>query len=148
MWVIPAILAFLAGQFYLFHCLGKLDKYMEEHPLEEPPEKEVLHIAFAGSIPSNEAVNLVEDFVKWYPQVEIVLQTDPDPVDAVCRGKASVGIIPERAAVSGLRSLPLDGKLSHWQGVWKEGTADAATGDFLHFLREHTGTGNKRTFVI
>lgn len=34
-WIILAVLSFIGGQAYLFHCLGKLDQYLESNPWEE-----------------------------------------------------------------------------------------------------------------
>ncbi len=32
--IILAVLSFIGGQAYLFHCLRKLDQYLESRPLE------------------------------------------------------------------------------------------------------------------
>lgn len=43
MWIVLAVIAFAAGQVYLFRCLKKMDAYLEKHPMEpkedgNPPE--------------------------------------------------------------------------------------------------------------
>lgn len=34
MWIALAVIAFVAGQIYLFHCLKKLDRFLDKHPLD------------------------------------------------------------------------------------------------------------------
>lgn len=34
MWIVLTIIAFVVGQVYLFHCLRKLDRFLDKQPLE------------------------------------------------------------------------------------------------------------------
>ena len=35
-WIVLAVLSFIGGQVYLFYLLGKLDKFLERRPSNEP----------------------------------------------------------------------------------------------------------------
>ena len=73
MWVILAVIAFAAGQVYLFRSLKKMDEILAKQ--EEPEEKEMLSIAFSDPAAAERTARLLAEFSRENPEVEMVLHT-------------------------------------------------------------------------
>ncbi len=82
MWIFLAVLAFIAGQGYLFYLLNRLDRFLERRP-DPPPEKKALTIAFADPCAADSLADLLERFSRCYPEIGIRLCSCPDVLDAV-----------------------------------------------------------------
>lgn len=139
MWIALAVLTFLAGQVYLFRCLGKLDTFLERQPGEEEAEKEVLSIALEDPALADPLAELLEGFSGCYPDVDIMLVTRPNVAEAVYEGSASVGLLPaDSRGFQGLNCLALRyGKLPRQEIIWKKGTYCAAADAFAEYLCAH-----------
>ena len=51
-WIILAVLSFIGGQVYLFHCLRKLDTFLKHRP------------SYESSLTYDDAYRYPEDFVR------------------------------------------------------------------------------------
>ena len=92
MWIFLAVLAFIAGQVYLFYLLNRLDRFLERQA-DPPPEQETLTVAFADSSAADSIAGLLERFSLRYPNIEIRLRSCQDVPEAVDAGKAAVGFL-------------------------------------------------------
>lgn len=132
MWAALAIIAFLAGQAYLLHSLYRADRFLARQ--EELPEKEILSIAFAEPDTAERLAPMLADFSCAYPEIEMVLHTDPAVPEAVQEGRAAVGFLPlERSAGHGLGGLVL--REAGQRVIWKTGVPAACAEAFVQYLR-------------
>lgn len=140
MWIVLAVIAFLAAQAYLFYSLGAVDHFLARQ--EEPEEKEILSLAFAEPAAAEEMAQLLADFTCANPEVELILHTDPAVKDAVLEGRASLGILPlKESAGCGLSGTALQG--AGQRIVWKSGGISAGAEAFVQYLQariEKSGT--------
>lgn len=153
MWIFLAVLAFIAGQVYLFHLLNRLDRFLDRQT-ETPPEAETLTIAFADSSAANSIADLLERFSLCYPDIGIRLCSCPDVLAAVYDGKAAVGFLhaerfeypglkyfpmtvrhaPVVLAGCGLEVMPLEEE-SRQEMVWKKSGAPSCVNTFVRYIR-------------
>lgn len=137
MWFILAFAAFLAGQIYLFRCLGKLDSLLAG----KPGKREVLNLAFAEPAIAEQLACLLETFSRENPGVDLVLHTDAQTPAAVAENRAAVGFCGEDTELPGC----LDALTLCFPGVparkmiWKTGTQTAAARAFTRFLWRSSG---------
>ena len=139
MWIALAVLAFLAGQVYLFRCLGKMDSFLERQPGEENADKEVLSIALEDPALADPLGEQLEGFSVCYPDVDIMLVTCADVAGAVYEGSATVGFLPaDRRGFPGLncRTLCCE-NLPRQEIIWKKATYCAAAYAFAEYLCAH-----------
>ncbi len=138
MWIFLAVLAFIAGQVYLFYLLNRLDQFLERQAAP-PPERETLTIAFADPSTADSVVGLLERFSLCYPDIEIRLCSCQNVPEAVNAGKAAVGFFqggrfeypeleyfpvtvqtaPVMLASRGLEVVPMETE-SNQEMVWKK----------------------------
>lgn len=161
MWVVLAVIAFGAGQVYLFRCLRNIDRLLEQQSAEELPEKEILSIAFSDPAAADHMTELLEGFSRYYPELEIVLRTGPDVTDAVYDGRAAVGFLPagqptpyglkrqilnRSAADAGARQEDVPAQ----EILWKPGAVSSPAGAFVRYLRDSGAFdgGNGESFVV
>ncbi|MDO5544680.1 MAG: hypothetical protein Q4F81_02445 [Eubacteriales bacterium] len=139
MWAILALIAFLAGQVYLFRSLGKVDSLLARQ--EEPEEKEVLSLAFADPAAAEQMARLLAEFSRENPDVEMVLHTDPAVQEAVYEGRAAVGFLPGNGrSLHGLSSCAVElAGLAAQQVIWKTGLQSDCAAAFLRYLRQSGG---------
>lgn len=133
MWIILAVIAFLAAQAYLFRSLGGAERFLEQQ--EEPGEKEILSIAFAEPAMAERMAQLLADFSCANPEIELVLRTDPAVPDAVFEGRAAIGFLPlKQDAGHGLFSVVLKG--AGQKILWKSGVLSTGAATFVRYLQE------------
>ncbi len=162
MWIILAVITFIAGQVYLFHCLGKLDRFMNRNPVAEP-DNEVLSIAFSDSATVDHLTDLLEHFSASYPNIDITLLTGPNVLDAVYKGQAAVGFVPaEHHAYAGLHSLPLCmnttqifsstglritplDNTTEQEIIWKRSVFSSPAETFIRYLLDQGVVGSRNT---
>lgn len=139
MWVILALITFVAGQLLLLRNLGKADSFLARQ--QESPEKEVLSLAFSNPDTAEQLGRLLEAFSRENPELDIVLHTDPSAADAVYEGRAAVGFLTENAdMLYGLDSRVIDlAGLTAQRIVWKAGPRSDCTETFLRYLRQTGG---------
>lgn len=143
MWILVAVLGFLAAQVYLFHCLKGLDGLMARQ--QEPEEKQILSLAFSDPDTAQRLTGLLEAFSRENPEVDIVLHTDPSVPDAVYEGRAAIGVLPE--GTGSFRDLEsctarLSGTVVQ-QVVWKAGARTACAEAFLQYLAQSSGNSEE-----
>ena len=133
MWIVLAVLSFLASQVYLFRCLQKLDGVLES----ADDRKEVLSVALADSVLEEQMAYLLETYSLAHPNVDLVLHIDPRVMEAVWERKADVGFCAPAAETEGLSCQILDfpGE-PRQQMVWKN---NKRAGEFVQFLRQACG---------
>lgn len=162
MWIVLAIIAFVAGQVYLFHCLGKLDRFLE-HQQGDEPQRKVLSIAFSDPTAADSITEILESFSIYYPEMDIVLLTGQKVLDAVYEGRASVGFLPvNHHAYTGLNSLPvrlntaqiLSGTglritpledSTEQEIIWKRSVFSSPAEVFVRYLRDRDAVGSRNT---
>lgn len=133
MWIILAVIVFLAAQAYLFRSLGKVDRFLSRQ--EEPGGKEILSVAFSKPDMAEEMANVLADFSRANPEIELVLHTDPGVEDALMEGRAALGFLPLKQEVEfGLTGAVLKGMGQ--KVVWKSGALSAGAEAFVEYLRE------------
>lgn len=137
MWILLAVIAFLAGQVYLFRCLGRMDSFLDRCSMDDTQEKEILSIVFADSNTAERMSKLLEDFSAWDTDIDMILLTNQDVLDAVCDGKAAIGFLSDGTdRCSGLNGMNLTKQNSQQVIVWKSGGLSAPAKVFLQYLRE------------
>lgn len=128
MWIVLAVVSFLAGQIYLFHCLGKLDQFLNA----QNEEKKILSVALADPIAEEHLSRLLETYSIGHPDVNFVIYIDPKVMDAVQKGKADVGFCRLSEGWRGPNSLTLSLPGAHQQQViWKN---NEKVGEFVQYL--------------
>ena len=131
------MIAFMGGQVYLFRCLGSLDHFLEQRSVEEMPEREILSIVFADPDTAERMSGLLEGFSGMDPDVDMILLTSQDVLNAVYDGRAAVGFLPAGVyRYHGLNRLRLTETCSRQEIVWKSGAVSAPAEAFLQYLRE------------
>lgn len=137
MWIALAVIAFIAGQVYLFRCLGSLDHFLEQRSVEEMPEREILSLVFEDPDTAECMSGLLEDFSGRDPDVDMILLTSRDVLNAVYDGRAAVGFLPAGVyRYHGLNRLRLTETCSQQEIVWKSGAISAPAEAFLQYLRD------------
>lgn len=139
MWAVLAIIVFLAAQVYLLRSLKKADGFLARQ--QENEEREILSLVFADPAMAEGMANLLAAFSHEYPEIEMVLHTDPAVPEAVWEGRAVVGFLAENSVPAhGLSScaLMLEGQKPQ-QVVWKTGVQPDCAAAFLHYLRQSGG---------
>lgn len=133
MWIVLAVVFFLAGQLYLFRCLRKLDHFVEE----EEAKKDVLSVALAESVMEEQMSRLLEGYSVSHPNVELVIYMDPKVKDAVRQRKADVGLCKDAEGMNGFNSLMLTfpGGVQR-QMIW---TNSSKVGEFARYLLQASG---------
>ena len=137
MWIALAVMTFIAGQIYLFRCLKKMDRYLERQSGSEP-EKEVLSIAFADPGMAESLTGFLEGFSKNNPDIDMVLRTDRNVLNAVYDGSAAIGFLPAgQDSYPGLRSFALNRIAQDMPAqdvVWKCSVFSAPADAFVRYL--------------
>ena len=139
MWAVLAVIVFLAAQVYLMWSLKKADGILAEQ--QEKDDREILSLVFADPAMAEGMANLLAEFSRENPEIEMVLHTDPAVPEAVWEGRAAVGFLAENdRATQGLSScaLLLAGQTSR-QVVWKTGVQSKGAAAFLRYLRQSGG---------
>lgn len=112
MWIALAVITFLAGQLYLFYCLGSVDRFVAQ-PQFGASDKKVLSIAFSNPESAEPIIDLLERFSLQHPELEIILMTGANTLAAVCSGQASIGFLPTNQHTNEmLHALPIRMKTS------------------------------------
>lgn len=146
MWIALAVMTFIAGQIYLFRCLKKLDCYLERQSGSEP-EKEVLSIAFADPGTAEALTEFLEGFSKNNPEIDMVLHTDRNVLNAVYDGSAAIGFLPAgQDSYPGLRSFTLnriEGGVPSQDVVWKRSVFSAPADAFVRYLYDCGAVGGR-----
>ena len=139
MWAVLAVIVFLAAQVYLLLSLKKADGFLAQQ--QEKDDREILSLVFADPAMAEGMANLLAEFSRENPEIEMVLHTDPAVPEAVWEGRAAVGFLAENdGAVHGLSScaLLLDDQAYH-QVIWKTGVQSKGAAAFLRYLRQSGG---------
>ena len=139
MWAVLAVIVFLAAQVYLLLSLKKADGFLAGQ--QEKDEREILLMVFADPAMAEGMADLLAEFSRENPEIEMVLHTDPAVPEAVREGRAAVGSLPERAGSPGdLRgcSFELAG-LAAQRIVWKTGPHAPCTDVFLRYVAQYCG---------
>lgn len=138
MWIFLAILAFLAGQVYLFRCLGKLDKFQEQQSADEP-QKEILSIALSDWAAADSVTRILESFSGCCPNVEIMLLTGQDVWEAVQSGRAAVGFLPDTGSVrhkNADMTVVTVKTVPQQRIIWRQSSRSGPENDFVEYLRQ------------
>lgn len=136
MWIFFAVLAFFAGQVYLFRCLGKLDKFREQQGADEP-QKEILSIALSDWAAADSVTRILESFSGCCPNVEIMLLTGQNVSEAVQSGRAAVGFLPAAGAARHICSdltVVTVKTVPQQQLIWKHSPQSGPAKDFVEYL--------------
>lgn len=144
MWIFLAVMAFLAGQVYLFRCLGRLEKLQEQQSIEEP-QKEVLSIALSDWAAADSLTRILESFSGCCPNVEIMLLTGQDVWEAVQNGRAAVGFLPDAGYVrpnSANMMVVTVKTLPRQQMIWKGNHRSCPAEDFVEYLWQQSMVEN------
>lgn len=139
MWAVLAIIVFLAAQAYLLRSLKKADGFLAQQ--REKDEREILSLVFADPSMAEGMAHVLSAFSHEYPEIEMVLHTDPAVSEAVWEGRAAVGFLSEDGEPDhGLSScaLLLAGQTSR-QVVWKTEVQSDSAAAFLRYLRQSGG---------
>ena len=139
MWAVLAVAAFLAAQVFLVRSLKKVDGFLARQ--EEPEEKEILSLAFSDPHTAEQMARLLAAFSREYPEVEMVLHTDPAVPEAVYEGRAAVGFLPQNGTcLHGLSCCAMElAGLSDQKIVWKTSVQSECVSAFLLYLRQNGG---------
>ena len=166
MWIVLAVITFLAGQVYLFHCLGILDRFLQQP--REPAKQETLRIIFSDPSTAEDLARILGEFSESNPDTKIIYCTGTDVTEAVASGKASVGILPAghpgisdlevspiRLCAAPMRLCQSDVTVisiipaAECEIVWRAGASRCAD-TMIRYLREHgyLNSGNGTQNVI
>jgi len=153
MWILLAIITFIVGQIYLFRSVSRLDRFLERTPNHEA-NRTVLTIAFSDPSVTDHIAMLLEEFSLYYPEIDIVLLTGQEILDAVYDGRACIGFLPANQhsytglssltihmhtthiiSSSGLRIDPMDDN-AEFEVIWKKSAFSSPSEIFIHYLRD------------
>lgn len=139
MWAVLAVIVFWAAQVYLLRRLKEADGFLAGQ--QEKDDREILSLVFAEPAMAEGMADLLAEFSRENPEIEMVLHTDPAVPEAVWEGRAAVGFLSEDGEPDhGLSScaLVLAGQASQ-RVVWKTGVQSNSASAFLRYLRQSGG---------